>query len=280
MNETSRSAPVIVIGELALHAFVPSGEAQITPNDPRLELGGGIGMMARHLAERGCAARAFTITGDDDVGLLLRSMMSRVAPASVHVVDSNARSSLIYMYYGTVLDRLGISAGNVSPGLLLEAVRTLPSDAWVYCPCFPGHEELCRAVVASSRRAVIDFGHFADLGDFDRLVRRLESVPAGHIAQLNGASLDEAARRELLAMARGHGSERAFVTCGGEPILAADANRVFSVVPEPTDPKCTIGAGDVLIAETMFQLRSGDDFQTALALGSRAASAKCRRWGI
>lgn len=70
------------------------------------------------------------------------------------------------------------------------------------------------------------------------------------------------------------------ITSGSDELLGYDRETNFSVMPPHLKPICTIGAGDVMIAELMFELEISGNFQRACEQGCRNAALKCLQWGV
>jgi fructokinase len=268
-----------LFGELAAHVFVPAYPGTTAISQP-VQFGGGVGMMARHLAAAGENARLVALTGADTIGVMLRAAV----PSGIHAehrVDTSARTSTVFLRHDrhSVTD-VSIDIGGADITLAVDAASALAADDLAYVPAFPGHEEIVTAVAGSSAQTVVDFG-FAPWGSEAEVVAaRLRELPAGGLAQISGGDLDLPVRLRLLEVALEHGYPAAVVTGGsGTTIGCADSER-FEVPARPVTPLCTIGCGDVLIAETLRALSGGDTLEKACNRGCEAARAKALRWGI
>ena len=273
---------VVVVGELAVHAFVPAtpGAHPHIADEAPLQLGGGAGMMARHLRKRGEDFCALTFAGEDASGRFLSAELDALGAGGSHVSVPGEQSSVVFLHYSTHVEDMTILPGGASvraiEPLLLDVRRT----DWVYCPYFPGYERGARLLAERSERLVLDFGYFDHHGDETILAERISSAPPARIALLNGADLTPDASERLLDRATQRGFDSALLTRGSEPALVSDRGTRSAVRPPKGPVRCTIGAGDVLVAELLVHLKHSTDFRTACARGVDAASRKCAHWGI
>ena len=103
-------------------------------------------------------------------------------------------------------------------------------------------------------------------------------APRLDLAFISAAGGDRRDRLERAEAAVAAGAKAAVVTRGGEGSLAFNG-RVVERPAEPVAVVDTLGAGDALIAAVIAAQVRGDDMQTALDQGARAAAHTCTHHG-
>lgn len=273
---------IILIGELAAHIFVPRNCSRYGPiPEGQIQLGGGVGMMARYLNSKGIKFKIISLTGNDMVGVLLRSSINELGECSpTNLIDVSKPSSIVYMYYDEEFDGIDIIAGNPDPNILSNNLTTISKESLIYCPYFPGYENIARVLINQKYDLLTDFGHFSYAKDSNLIMSKILGLPAGYIAQISGAGLLESERYFLLEAARNHGYPFGFVTAGADKFMGFDKTGFFELYPPKVKVKCPIGAGDILIAELLFNLSVSNDFRDGCAKGLESSATKCERWGV
>ena len=273
---------IYVFGELALHVFVPSTSASTLPTtESPVQLGGGAGMIVRHLSHRGAATHLIGAVGDDPVATCIASLAALTSPESVVVRDCSATSSTVYIFHDARnVSELRIIRGTVSLQSLLPYAAAPQVEDVVYCPWFPGYELLARHLATRCKRLVLDFGFHDWSGNAGLIAERLSDAPRAELVVINGSSLAETRRSELRDTAISLGYERVIVTAGECDVLGFDMGHNFRITPGSIAAVCTVGAGDVMISEILLALSRLEDLQEATGRGCSAATSKSARWGV
>lgn len=272
---------IALIGELAMHVFVPASDGVDGFRDENpIQLGGNVGMIARQLHLLGRDFVSIGLVGNDNVGHWLRQVMNQIASKSFYVTDDSKTTSLVYIFYDKTVTRLRILARKPNPDLCLNQLDRIPSNSLVYCPYYPGYEKLAHTLVSNGHRVIFDFGHFSYTGNYEVIKAKLVESPIGFVAQINGTKLSPKKRLSLLNIGRERGFILGFITAGKEEAFGYDQSGIFSIIPPKNAVVCTVGAGDVTISEIISELAISGNFRLSCEKGCERATIKCSKWGI
>ncbi|MBC7768897.1 MAG: hypothetical protein H7124_08915 [Phycisphaerales bacterium] len=271
------------VGELALHVFVP-----LSPDEPlalqghsHVQLGGGAGMIARAAAASGKPAGLIGVVGGDATGDLIAQLASSSAASSLVARDTENGSSVVYLHASREkLERVTFAPGGPRMALCLESLDHIKAGAPVYCPAFPGYDEVLRALAARDVQLIVDIGFAPWLGDTARLQRATEDAPDCACMMISCAGLSP---EEIQALAEraARKTSRVLATAGARAALIRDREELFWRQPPPAKVvRCDVGAGDI-VAHTLLQaLDDGTPFVSACERALSAASAHVGRWGV
>jgi sugar/nucleoside kinase (ribokinase family) len=269
-----------VFGELALHIFSPMKAAPLSTCEGAIQLGGGAAMIARSLVARGVRTELIGLVGDDAMGDCLCALFRRLGCEGELLRQSDARSSIVYLFHDAArLNSLSILPGDIQPLKLCSYAAVSPADL-VYCPLFPGYEELASKLTSTGARILLDLGFGPWSGDYERLSTVLYEAPPTSLVQFSGEGLSEHDKGALVKLAIGRGFGAAILTSSASPIIVATPDGTTSVLPTPREEVCAVGAGDVFASGVLAGLERGEDLHTAVEQGVSWATEKVTKWGV
>lgn len=237
--------------------------------------------VCENLARLGVNAGLASVVGDDEAGRALvehlRSLgVDTTAIASRHdgstaeyvaVIDPDS-SLVVGLADMGILDNLTIS-------FLESAWQSLAAASWVFADCNASAELLEQLVI---RRRSARFRLAIDAVSAPKALRLPSDLTGVDLLFLNMdealAYLDDASLTPEAAAAALHarGPEGVIVTQGSMGALVATAEGVIPCPSVPTNPVDVTGAGDALIAGTLFSLHSGGNLIEAVRTGCLLAA--------
>ena len=245
-------------------------------------LGGVSRNVAENLARLGAAVSLLSVVGDDDSGRsLLRHMQDLGVDVSQVLVSAGASTA----EYAAILDPaneliMGIADmqafNQLTPQRIERAWPHISAASWVFTDCNPTVEAL--AELFARKRAGAGFKLAADtvsvhkasrlpqdLDGLDVLFTNLDEARAALGHSEAGA---EQASRKLLE----RGASAVVITQGQRGHLVATAQGLFEVPGIKSEVADVTGAGDSLIAGTLFKLLEGEDLLQASQTGALVAA--------
>lgn len=255
------------------------------PVDGYRGFGGVARNVAENLARLGVATTFASVVGDDDTG---RALVRHLRDLGIDVSQVVTTAERPTAEYAAILGPdnnlvLGIADMDVFdqfvPAQIDRMWPHLAAAAWVFADCnlpaatlaaLIARKEGSRfklAVDTVSTPKALRLPH--DLSGIDLLFLNNDeantmlgrSDPAGHL------------RPEDAAMGlRERGAGAVVVTMGAKGIAVATEDGVRRVAPVPAHPVDVTGAGDAMIAGTLYRVLAGEDTLTAVRTGTLAAT--------
>lgn len=284
MSPTGERTRVVCVGNAALdRSFALSGPARMATSNPaelRSSFGGVARNVAENLARLGVPVALVTQVGDDAGGRALRDdcaalgidvrgvLRSPVHATAEYVAIIDARGELVIGASATAaIDALGVA-------LLGAAFDEDGRTAWTFADCTLPAPVL--AALLEDRRAggpplAIDAVSTAKA---ERLPRDLTGLDLLFLNEAEARSLTGRDTGSTVALAqalRERGAASVVVTRGSNGIALATASGTSEIAVPPAAPVDVSGAGDALVAGTLFGLVSGAELADAVRMGSRAA---------
>lgn len=266
----------------ASKALVPGTS---NPVEGSRSFGGVARNVAENLARLGVPTGFASIVGDDESGRALTRQLERLGVDTFNVVTSGEHPTAEYVaILGPDNDLvLGIADMGIFDSFGPEQIDgiqpALASASWVFADCNLPDATLA-ALIAS--KAENGFRLAIDAVSTPK-VMRLSALLAGiDLLFLNndeGNALlgrtgphDHLAPEETATRLRGRGIAEVVVSMGAAGVaLATDKGvaRIASVAAQPVD---VTGAGDAMIAGTLYRRLAGEDMIAAIRIGTLAAS--------
>jgi pseudouridine kinase len=275
---------IVCVGNAGLdRTFALAGPARPATSNPA-QLRTGFGGVARNVAENlarlGVAVALVTQVGDDAGGRALRAgcaalgidvhgvLLSPQHPTSEYVAIVDAQGELVIGVAATAaIDALPIA-------MLGAAFDDDARTAWTFADCTlppgvigalledrrAGGPPLAIDAVSTVRVARLP----ADLHGLDLLFLNADEAQA----LLGSETLDAAAAGRRL---RERGAGAVVLTRGAHGIVVTDADGTVEVAVPAASPVDVTGAGDALVAGTLFGLLGGEPLREAVRTGSLAA---------
>lgn len=275
---------VVCVGNAGVdRTFALAGPAQLATSNPA-QLRTGFGGVARNVAENlarlGAAVALVTQVGDDADGRALRAgcaalgidvrgvLLSPLYPTSEYVAVVDAQGELV----------IGAAATAAVDALPLAMLGAAFDDdgrtAWTFADCTlppavigalledrrAGGPPLAVDAVSTARVARLP----ADLHGIDLLFLNADEAAA----LLGSTSFDAGTAGPRL---RQRGARAVVLTRGAQSILVSDADGTSEIAVPAAVPVDVTGAGDALVAGTLFALLSGSPLRQAVHGGTRAA---------
>jgi pseudouridine kinase len=283
--ETLARDRVVCVGNAALdRTFALAGAAQMGTSNPA-QLRTGFGGVARNVAENlarlDVAVALVSQVGNDPGGRALRDdcaalgidvqgvMFSAVHPTAEYVAIIDPRSELVIgASAATAIDALSVAQLGAA---FDEDART----AWTFADCTLPVPVI--AALLEDRRAggpplAIDAVSTA------RVLRLPLDLRGLDVLFLNEdearALLGREAKNDAVKLAkavRGRGAGAVVLTRGARGVVVADANGTIEIPVARTTPVDVTGAGDALIAGTLFGLLVGERLADAVRTGTLVA---------
>lgn len=275
---------IVCVGNAGLdRTFALPGPAQLGTSNPA-QLRAGFGGVARNVAENlarlDVAVALVTQVGDDPGGRALRAacadlgidvqgvLCSPIHPTSEYVAVVDGRGELVIGVAATAaIDALPVA-------MLGAAFDDDARTAWTFADCTlpvavlaalledrrAGGPPLAVDAVSTARVARLP----ADLRGIDLLFLNVDEAQA----LLGTAEVDAGAAGRRL---RERGAGAVVLTRGAQGIVVTDAEGSAEIAVPAAVPVDVTGAGDALVAGTLFGLLEGAPLRTAVRTGSLAA---------
>ena len=275
---------IVCVGNAGVdRTFALAGAAQMATSNPA-QLSTGFGGVARNVAENlarlKVAVALVTQVGDDTGGRALRAgcatlgidvhgvLVSPLHPTSEYVAVVDAQGELV----------IGAAATAAIDALPLAMLGAAFDDdgrtAWTFADCTlppavigalledrrAGGPPLAVDAVSTARVARLP----GDLHGLDVLFLNADEAQA----LLGAATFDARTAGQQL---RERGAGAVVLTRGAHPILVTDADGTVEIAVPPATPVDVTGAGDALVAGTLFGLLNGAPLREAVRMGSLAA---------
>ncbi len=281
----SRRDRIVCIGNATVdRAFALSGAVELGTKNPAIARPVAFGGVARNVAET-CARLGMRVSlvacvGDDDAGRAIladcRSLgidvsgciVSGVHPTPQYAAIVDARNELVV----GASDMRAIEALSRDAAIAANAAGDL---AWTFADCNL-HTDTLRGVIAGARAA----GHrlaldtvsvakatrlSADLRGVDLLLCNIREAQA-YLA--TGEMPPDAVAQAL----RARGAHTAIVTLGDAGTIVASTHVLERIAAMPATVADTTGAGDALIAGTIYALACGTGVADAVRTGMTVAA--------
>lgn len=248
-------------------------------------VGGSAGGVARNVAELlarlGVPVSLVTAVGDDEGG---RALIADLATLGVDTAGTVTIAGAATAEYAAVTNPdgelvLGVAAMGVldrlDAALVAANEARLRAAAWVVADCNTAAEGLA-ALIALRRRA--RFRLAVDAVSTPKVTRLPAELAGVDVLFLNAdearALMDtEAGEAATLAGAvRGRGAGAVVLTLGPAGAIVAVASETVAVPAAPATIAEVTGAGDSLIAATLWRLAAGEPLDAAVRFGSALAA--------
>jgi pseudouridine kinase len=276
---------VVCVGNAALdRTFAVGGPVHMATSNPA-QLRTGFGGVARNVAENlarlGVAVALVTQVGDDSGGRALRDdcravgidvtgvMLSAVHPTAEYAAIIDAQSELV----------IGASVTAAIDGLTIAMLGAAFDDdartAWTFADCTLPPSVI--AALLEDRRAggpplAVDA---VSIAKADRLPRNLAGIDLLFLNEDEARAVtaaDTAAEAPNLArMLRARGAEAVVLTRGARGMVVVNAAGTVEIDVPPVAAVDVTGAGDALIAGTLFGLLDGEALAGAVRTGALVA---------
>ncbi len=277
---------IVCVGNAALdRTFAVTGSVHMATSNPaqvRSGYGGVARNVAANLARLDVPVALVTQVGDDAGGRALRAdcaaegieiegiLLSGIHPTAEYVAIIDARSELVIGASATAaIDALTIA-------MLGAAFDEDARTAWTFADCTLPAQVL--AALLEDRRAggpplAIDA---VSIAKTERLPRDLHGLDLLFLNEDEARALAGAKprsnARDVARALRERGAEAVVLTRGARPAIVAQAAGTVEVAPARSTPVDVTGAGDALIAGTLFGLLGGEKLPAAVRTGTRVAA--------
>ncbi len=255
--------------------------ATSNPVDGMTSHGGVARNVAENLARLGADVAFVSVVGDDEAGRTLRAGLEALGADVSGMLVLPGRATAEYV---AVLDprnelALGLADMSIFDDLTpqrLEAAWSPPgAEGWVFADCNPPAETLAW-LVALARR--FGFRLAVDTVSTPKAVKLPRDLTGVAVLFTN---LDEArallgnaaaGKDEAAAALRGRGAGAVVITEGARGYVVADAEGTLSLPVAAATPVDITGAGDSMIAGTLFALLAGRAIGEATQTGALLAA--------
>jgi pseudouridine kinase len=278
------TSPFICIGgALVDRTYVLKGPAvpgSSNPAEMRVSFGGVARNVAETIARLGTAVSLAAAVGHDTAG---DAMLDGLQAAGVDTARVQRPEGLATADYAALIDG-GTGALHIAASAMDAAeeaisrgmdtiLATIPAGSFVFADANLRAEALALAVAEAASRPFRLALDAVSVAKSSRLPRSLQGVEiifmnADEAEAFLGRSGTPATQALRL---RGKGAASAVVTCGADGAAAADASGSFQLAAMPSAVVDVTGAGDSLIAATLWRLGAGDGLRPALRWGLAAA---------
>jgi pseudouridine kinase len=284
VTTTSARDRIVCVGNAGLdRTFALAGPARLATSNPA-QLRTGFGGVARNVAENlarlGVVVALVTQVGDDAGGRALRAgcaalgidvhgvLLSPLHPTSEYVAVVDPQGELVIGAAATAaIDALPIA-------MLGAAFDDDSRTAWTFADCTlppavigallddrrAGGPPLALDAVSTARVTRLP----GDLNGLDLLFLNADEAQA----LLGSATFDAGTAGRRL---RERGAGAVVLTRGAQAIIVTDADGTIEIAVPAATPVDVTGAGDALVAGTLFGLLAGEPLRTAVRTGSLAA---------
>jgi pseudouridine kinase len=276
---------VVCVGNAALdRTYALKGPAQLATSNPailRPSFGGVARNVAENLARLGVPVALVTQVGDDAGGRALRADCAQNGVDVSGVIVTSAYPTAEYVAIVDPAGELVIGASAtaaidaLSIALLGAAFDEDARTAWTFADCTLPAPVL--AALLEDRRAggpplAVDVVSIAraerlpnDLRGLDLLFLNEDEARA----LLGPGAADDAA--ELAQAVRRRGATAVVLTRGARGTIVAEGNATTRIAVVPATPVDVTGAGDALIAGTLFGLLRCEELPAAVRMGAQVA---------
>jgi pseudouridine kinase len=279
-----KSPQIVCVGAAAVdrkyRAFAPLRTDTSNPVASGRAAGGVARNVAESLARLGVATGLASLVGDDDNGRWLLEGLRRVEveTGGVRVTRDHATAE-----YVAVLQPDGTLAYGLADMAIFEAITPEFLDAtapwsetatWIFADCnLPAAalQHLIERRRQGPSRLAVDA---VSLAKAARLPRDLSGIDLLFLNEAEAAAILGAPRPSAGAAValQERGAAGVVLTCGARGLVTA-GNSGLEVVPACSGPLVDVtGAGDALIAATLFRLLAGDGLAQAAVWGAAAAA--------
>ncbi|WP_209737708.1 carbohydrate kinase [Aureimonas populi] len=270
------------------HAREPLIFETSNPVDGHRSFGGVARNVAENLARLGVDVGFVSIVGDDETGRALTRHLRDLGADVSHVVTTAERPTAEYAaILGPGNDLvLGIADMEIfnlfQPAWLDRAWPHLASASWVFCDCnMPAAviEALISRKAAARYKLAVDTVSSpkalrlpADLSGIDLLFTNHDEANALLAAGGERAPREPLEPCEAASALVGRGAREAVVTLGAGGYAVASRAGAALMRPVPAHPVDITGAGDAMIAGTLYQILQGEETPAATRTGALLAT--------
>lgn len=276
VNQIKRA---LCVGNAAIdRTFAVIGEPRLATSNPAVA-GSSFGGVARNVAENlarlGIAVGLITCVGNDDGG---RALLRNCAASGIDVSESIMSRDDRTAQYVAIIDSHGelvLGAGDAGIIETME-ITELPEAEWTFVDASLSASLIARLIEAAR---VNGFRLAVDAVSTEKAQRLPPNLSGVSIVFLN---VDEARAYlsappsdtpdELATHVRARGAEFVVLTDGARGCLIATDAGLTRVEAQAITPVDVTGAGDALIAGTLFGLLSDETLERSVRAGARAAA--------
>ncbi len=281
-------SPIVCLGGAAVDRVYRLAAPAVAGTSNPATVGGSPGGVARNVAELlarlGAPVSLVSVVGDDEGG---RSLLADLAALGVDTAGTVAIAGAATAEYAAVTDPSGDLVIGVAAMGVLDRLDSALVDAnagrlraadWVFADCNAAADGLSAlidlrrnagfrlAVDAVSTPKVTRLP--ADLGGIDVLFLNADEARAF----VGTAEATTAGPAALAAAVLARGAGAVVLTLGASGALVASSAGTLAVPAAPTTIAEVTGAGDSLIAATLWRLATGDELDAAVRFGSALAA--------
>jgi pseudouridine kinase len=276
---------VVCIGNATVdRAFALAVDAQMGTKNPAVARPPAFGGVARNVAENlarlGVRTSLIACTGDDDEG---RAILTDCRALGIDVAGCVVSTDYPTPQYAAILDLRNDLIMGASD---MRAIESLPAAcvlhaggdddvAWTFADCNLSAETLAARVAApraAGHRIAINTVSVAKAPRLPAALDAIDLLFCNVLEAQSYLAVDEADPERLAQALRARGAHTTVMTLGDAGAIVAGADgiaHVATVVRPVTD---VTGAGDALIAGTLFALLGGAAERDAVRVGMAAAS--------
>jgi rfaE bifunctional protein kinase chain/domain len=304
--DTFRNLKVLVVGDVMIDAYLWGNVSRISPEAPvpvvmhthtenRL---GGASNVAKNLHSLGATPIICTVIGEDDPGILFKTMTIRQRMTSQGIIKSPLRKTTVktriiaghqhmlriddeadeYLNKD-LIDQLWACISEIIENQGVQAIVIQDYDKGVITP------EIIKKIIGLARKKKIptlvdpksrNFRHYRGATLFKPNFKELTEGLNLHIAKNDFKAIYGAAKRLI----KEAGFSLVMITLSEHGILITNG-RKFDVVPtEMRDIADVSGAGDTVIAMASLCMAAGLDALTLARLSTLAAGLVCEKVGV
>ena len=237
--------------------------------------------VAENLARLGVEVALLSVVGDDADGtaLLNHARSGGIDVALVRTIDGRRTTEYVAIIDGAGELVIGVNDMTLLDDCLSTELERHRADVeraqWVFLDCNLGQDVLAAWALCargSSLRLAIDA---VSEPKVVRLPVDLHGIDVvflndGEACAYVGSSEGDASQRAAKMLERGVGA--VVLTLGGDGLIAADAKGIVHVPAVRVNAVDVTGAGDALVAATLYRLHAGDDVVAAARVGALAAA--------
>lgn len=289
MSAATRAGRIACIGGAAVdrtyRLAAPLAPRTSNPATGRISFGGVARNIAENLARLQIPTSLTSVVGDDDNGRLLARQIGDLGVDVSGVMTLAARSTAEYVAVVDVSGDLALGLADMAIfdhfpiDHLRAAWPRLANADWIAADCnllAPVLRELIARCGGGAQRLAIDAVSTAkvarlpaSLAGVDLLfLNRDEAAAYLNLSPDRMAPADADIADEL----RDRGARHVIVTRGAEGLTIASDGGAFSVAGAPCHFRNATGAGDALIAGTLFRLLAGETLVNAARAGAALAA--------
>lgn len=238
--------------------------------------------VAENLARLGVQVSFVSIVGDDETGRALIGHLGDLGVDVSHVAVSPSRPTAEYV---AVLDprndlALGLADMDVfeelAAGMVAAALVDIGKAHWVFADCNLPAASLAALI---SRQADANFRLAIDAVSTPKVQRLPKNLTGVDLLFLNrdeaaallGGAADFPAE-QMASLLIERGTANAILTDGAGDLFIADGDRLSSFRPATAAPVDVTGAGDAMVAGTLYSLLAGEPLERAARVGALAAT--------